>query len=156
MRELFRNARESEVFAAGLEVGAKMCGICRGSQFLTVMNGGKLVQHITGHGIMGTHDLFDPVSGDKVASITSTHHQMMYPFQLDDGSYELIAVGPEASSAWEGVPIEGGHPNDSVVEVVYYPQTKALCVQGHPEYMTPDSEGWQWYQSLLAKYIFND
>jgi gamma-glutamyl-gamma-aminobutyrate hydrolase PuuD len=54
------------------------------------------------------------------------------------------------------VPIEGGHPNDSVVEVVYYPQTKALCVQGHPEYMTPDSEGWQWYQSLLAKYIFND
>jgi len=151
-----RDAREAEIFHAGLDVGAKMCGICRGSQFLTVMNGGKLVQHIQGHGIHGTHDLFHPVTGARLTSITSTHHQMMYPFQLDDDSYEVLAVGPHATEEWQGVPVDGGHTSIDVVEAVYYPQTQALCVQGHPEYMPTDSEGWHWYQTKLVEFIFND
>jgi gamma-glutamyl-gamma-aminobutyrate hydrolase PuuD len=32
-----------------------MVGICRGSQFGCVMSGGALYQHVTGHGLAGTH-----------------------------------------------------------------------------------------------------
>ena len=32
-------------------------GICRGAQFLAVMNGSKLVQHVSGHAIAGTHNV---------------------------------------------------------------------------------------------------
>src|SRR5690606_26079714 len=66
-------------------------GICRGSQFLTVMSGGSLIQHVEGHGgnhlitVVDTHpldkeeiDIFR-VDPDRFMTmeITSTHHQMM-------------------------------------------------------------------------------
>lgn len=147
-----RDKREAEVFEAGVSIGAKMCGICRGSQFLTVRNGAKLVQHIYGHGIHGTHPLRN-LAGEELASITSTHHQMMYPYVLDEGDYEIIAIAD--SHGMEGVP-EGCAEPDHVVEAVWYPNTQCLGVQGHPEYMKETSSGWQWYQKLLAQYIFNE
>lgn len=147
-----RDAKESEIFAAGQEIGAKSAGICRGAQFLTVMNGGKLVQNIHGHACAHTHPL-RTLGGEQLTHITSTHHQMMYPYCLDDASYEVIAIG-DTHGAMEGVPAGYSQP-DHVVEAVWYPTTQCLCVQGHPEYMPQDSDGWQWYQSLLKNYIFN-
>lgn len=37
-------------------------------------------------------------------------------------------------------------------EVVYYPDTKSLAVQCHPELMDSSSSGWQYFQSLLEEY----
>ena len=37
--------------------GKKLLGICKGSQFLTVMSGGRLYQHVTGHGLSGLHSV---------------------------------------------------------------------------------------------------
>lgn len=34
-----------------------MVGICRGAQFLNVMAGGKMIQHVEGHAIHGTHEI---------------------------------------------------------------------------------------------------
>lgn len=147
-----RDERELAVFNHAQSMGIPSCGICRGSQLLTVAAGGKLVQNIHGHGVAGTHELTD-VQGNKLCDITSTHHQMMFPYCLDDDSYDVLAVASKFGHAMEGVPVDYDEP-DHVVEAVWYPTTRSLCVQGHPEYMPMDSSGWQWYQSLLNKYIF--
>ena len=37
-------------------------GVCRGSQFLCVMNGGLLVQDVGYHGVFGTHAIYNEVN----------------------------------------------------------------------------------------------
>lgn len=60
-------------------------GICRGAQFSTVMAGGKLIQHVTGH-----NNTTDSIYyGGKVLNIPSDH-QMMYPFNLDKSKYSIL------------------------------------------------------------------
>jgi len=118
--------------------GIPCVGICRGAQFLNVMNGGKLLQHVEGHAIGGTHPI-TTIEGDKVL-VTSTHHQMMWPKK----GYALLAwFDPDPVRAW-------GNPEP---EVVWYPETRSLCVQYHPEYMGKDTEGWKYFQKLLGEYI---
>src|SRR5665213_1237946 len=51
-------------------------GICRGGQFLHVMNGGEMVQDISRHAISGEHDC-KFWNRDAPYQVTSTHHQMM-------------------------------------------------------------------------------
>ena len=145
-----RDAKEQAFFDEGQRLGIKMVGICRGSQFLTVMNGGKLVQHIFGHGIAGTHKLSKLVYG-TVVEITSTHHQCMYPYNLPSKKYDVIAWGEE--HGMEGMP-EGQQELDYIPEVVWYHETQCLCVQGHPEFMAKESTGYQYFQSLINNYIF--
>jgi len=111
-------------------------GICRGSQFLTVMAGGKLIQHVEGHGIGGKHtiDIVHPFN--QIVEITSTHHQMLYPFNLSKEDYIMCAYSTYNRS---GVYLNGDNenislPNDFVEsEIVFYPKYNALAIQGHPE-----------------------
>ena len=57
------------------------------TQFLCVMNGGKLVQNCKNHALWGTHGITD---GVVTYEITSTHHQMQYPYNLSSSSYDLL------------------------------------------------------------------
>lgn len=114
-------------------------GICRGSQFLCVMNGGKLVQNVSSHAIGFTHGITD---GNKVYQITSTHHQMQYPFDLKSEDYDLLftSYGVE-SDFYEGDGIDPYAVHGKEPEIVLYHKKdlpKCLAVQGHPE-MIPDS-----------------
>lgn len=103
------------------------------------MNGGKLVQNVTKHAIGFTHEITD---GDKIYQITSTHHQMQYPFDLNEDDYDILfeSYGVK-SDYYEG---EGIDPNvvfEREPEIVLYHKKglpKCLAVQGHPE-MIPDS-----------------
>lgn len=130
-----RDAAESRMFRM---MGYKVpkLGICRGSQFLTVMNGGKLIQHVENHAIGGMHSItFDHIIHSKM-QMTSTHHQMMYPFNLDKKDYILCAYSTNYLSPiyWNGsdkniqISEEFLEP-----EIVYYPGTNSLAIQGHPE-----------------------
>lgn len=98
-------------------------GICRGGQFLNVMNGGRMKQHIDGHGFghkvtIIKDDLYDYKGVEFQA--TSTHHQEIIPEQ----EYaDIIGVGPEG-----------------VTEVVYYGDNRDLCFQPHPEYSGAQAE----------------
>ena len=130
-----RDAFEALVFNNYIET--KKLGICRGSQFLTVMAGGKLVQHVNGH--LGNHNI---VGADGGYEITSTHHQMMYPFELDKEQFEMVYSSSEARSTTylngddEETELAKGFVES---EIVKYPLTKSLCIQGHPEmYGCPD------------------
>ena len=115
-------------------------GICRGSQFLTVMNGGMLVQDCRNHAIGGTHHIditYDNVIYKKV-NITSTHHQMMFPYELPEEDYDLIAVSSvNRSNVHECVEWKDEYKEP---EMVYDNKTNCFCIQGHPEYMYRDDE----------------
>ena len=55
---LARDLYEKEMFEK-IKPHQLVIGICRGSQFLCVMNGGKLIQHVNGHALFSTHEIIN-------------------------------------------------------------------------------------------------
>jgi putative glutamine amidotransferase len=139
----------------------KMVGICRGSQFLCVMAGGKLVQdqeRQPGYHPMNTHD-------GKIIRVSSTHHQAQWPWNLPRKEFFVLgytkklsrwhhdAINDEmvdgASDATYGV-VADGHE----AEICYYPKIRALAIQSHPEYYFVSDkpefiESIKYFQNLL-------
>lgn len=136
-------------------MGIPKLGICRGAQFLTVMNGGKLIQHVNNHGQEHTIQNED----DEVIKVTSTHHQMMYPYNLRDDQYNLLAWSQYFMS---DTYLNGG--NERIVtpseflepEVVFYPNSKSLAIQGHPEYGHATEEFVNYALELIRVHLFDE
>ena len=134
-----RDLEEKEIFDR-INKKQVVLGICRGSQLICVLNGGILVQNVSGHAIGKTHGI---TNGKMVYQITSTHHQMQYPYNLDKEDYDVLYCADRLYSArYEGDKIDVeliskyGEP-----EIVLYHKKelpKCLAVQGHPE-MIPNS-----------------
>lgn len=134
---------------------AAMFGICRGAQFLTVMNGGKLIQHVEGHG--QSHTIMVEKKG--VFEMTSVHHQMMYPYTLTPNSYELIAYSEyfRSNTYLDGENKENDLPKDFVEpEIVFYKGNKSLCIQGHPEYSSCPEKTKDLCIQLIYDYLFSE
>lgn len=129
-------------------------GICRGGQFLNVMNGGRMWQHVDGHAIGRLHSVTDLRTG-KSFMCTSTHHQMMRPSE----TAMLIAKGynEHENEISQSYTDEFGTERASLitspqdVEVLWYPNTQSLCFQPHPEW---DDKGdtREYYKLLIARY----
>lgn len=131
-----RDEREMLIFNQGVHLGIPMGGICRGAQFLNVMCGGKMYQHVDGHA-RGSHMAVDTRTKEEFM-VTSTHHQMMIAGQ--DGTHIVTA---SCSSKKERMKVDLGilviydrAPID--VEAVYYPWQNCFCFQPHPEF--PDQD----------------
>lgn len=109
------------------------------------MNGGKLVQHVNHHGIWGTHQIINPVT-EEVFEITSTHHQMQYPYKLPSNYYEVLFISHNnQSTVYEGIDLTRKellylHTNEPEI-VKYTVPNKPVClaIQGHPEMMRKDA-----------------
>lgn len=140
--------------------GVPKLGICRGAQFLTVMCGGKLIQHVTGHQnctdnievqIIGESTLDYHQDRHRVISIPSDHHQMMYPFSMQKKDYEIIGYSEyfKSNTYLNGNDEETKLPDDFVEpEIVYYKPYNSLAIQSHPEWITDKND-----QSL--RFIYN-
>ena len=142
-----RDHHEKQLFSEFVEADIPMVGICRGGQFLNVVNGGKMFQHVLGH--TRSHPIYDLIT-DEVVFATSTHHQMMRP----GVGHKLIAVADEHQSRqymkentptyYEGI--------DRDYEVVYYPNTRSLCFQPHPEFSGVNKLQ-TYFFSLIKRYL---
>jgi len=128
-------------------------GICRGGQFLNVMNGGKMWQHVDNHG--KAHYLTDQFNNQTVL-VSSTHHQMMKPAH----NAVVVALAREASykytdcQLWkikdDGSALQAHLKKD--YEVLWYPHTRSLCFQPHPEF--PDAESCRdYFYAVLRRVI---
>lgn len=129
---LDRDIYEAQMFAAATELQKPIIGICRGSQLTCAMSGGRLVQHQTNPGAY--HDI-TTWDGQELP-ISSTHHQAQYPYELPDTQFKLIAWTEGASKVHlDGTNKEISDKPFKEAEIVYYPKTNALGIQGHPEWM---------------------
>lgn len=130
-----RDLIEMGYFQLAQLLGKVCLGICRGGQFLNVMNGGKMWQHVNGHAIHGTHVAYEVSAMGKIINdevqVTSTHHQMMRINKEVD--HLPLVYAHEATRLENGSERVDAKDHDDV-EAVYYPNTKSLCFQPHPEF----------------------
>lgn len=130
-----RDALEVEIYHRAKALGKVCFGICRGAQFLHVMNGGVLWQDVNNHAGR-SHTIVD-LDEDVRLTVTSLHHQMLQ----DNDTLEVIAVtedqvattfldadlninlGKNGSNSEHEIEIEAG----------CYHASKCFFVQGHPE-----------------------
>ena len=146
-----RDKVESEACQAAIDRNIPIIGVCRGAQLVCAMAGGRLIQHVTGHGGSHAMDTFD---GMKIIT-TSVHHQMMYPFDID---HKMIAWSSERQS---NIYINDTGLNDERMnnkmepEIVWFPKIRALAIQGHPEFvMNPDDSPFvQYCLDLVDEFI---
>jgi GMP synthase-like glutamine amidotransferase len=141
--------------------------ICRGSQLSCVINGGLLVQNVSnhaigmGHGIAATDAAYKFKSVEQeVYEITSTHHQMQYPYNLPREDYDILFTAfPRRSEFYQGDKIDPtpilkyGEP-----EIVLYHREgrpRFLAIQGHPE-MIPQSIVSRMLENLIYEMLGMD
>ncbi len=162
---ILRDHECEKLYQNAVMAGQPIAGICRGSQFLCAINGGKLWQDVSNHAIGGTHEIRDLFTG-QILPVTSTHHQMHRPAdnaiiisiaspQLATHKIEMVdgkevvhlatdkEVWEEGYEDWEGWD----------TEVFYHSNTKSLGVQGHPEYLKKGSAFQDYYFELLERYF---
>lgn len=140
-----RDLVERSIFNICITREIPMVGICRGGQFLNVMSGGKMFQHVSLHAM--DHYLVD-VKTKKQVWVSSTHHQMMIPGP--GGRVLAYATQGGYKEYMDGNAITRAEPGENDTEVVFYPLTKALCFQPHPEFMSKEYED---MRTLFFKYI---
>lgn len=129
-----------------------MVGICRGAQLLNVIpNGGKLWQDVNHHGGR-IHKAMDCLTGQWV-NLNSVHHQALRVTE----EAEIIAWAEESTFKqsdgirWfkkDGYQTE----RDRDIEAVWYPKTRSLLFQGHPEFGHPPTT--QYFFTLMDKYYW--
>jgi len=150
-----RDEKEVLIFEQAKKHGIPMTGICRGSQFINVMCGGTMVQHLTASHGGGRHQC-ETIDG-KEFQVTSSHHQMSVP---GEGGEVL---------AWAHIRLKPGHcvydgklpeivmeeDEDGqyvrVTEAIYYPELKAFAVQHHPEWQKIEEDAPQWTLDKIAE-----
>ena len=143
-----RDREESLVFNEALSLGIPMVGICRGGQFLNVMNGGRMYQHITGH--LGNHEIIDLITGETVL-VSSTHHQMI--MKAPEGVL-VASSGIGGEREWYDKGILKRDYSDQDQEVVFYEKSKCLCFQPHPEFGGDEyAQMRAYFASLLDRYL---
>ena len=124
-----RDAVELAIYEA-LDKAQYRVGICRGAQFLNVMNGGKLWQHIQGHG--ATHELLykNEKGVNRAYLVSSTHHQMM---RIGSGADIWGEANQTRTRQFpEGASVNLSDKHWSDPEIVFYKKTGSLCFQPHP------------------------
>lgn len=131
-----RDLREIGIYRQFL--GTPMAGICRGGQFLNVMAGGRMLQHIEGHG-MAVHPAWD--NDGRVHMVHGDHHQGI--IRKQGKSYSLLAANyaPNVHETVMCSPV-------GLTEACIYPAEKSLCFQPHPEW------GHQPTEELFFNYLY--
>lgn len=147
-----RDATEEAIFHEAIKRNIPMFGICRGAQFLNVMNGGKLVQHMHGH--TGTRHEVVTIN-DEMFNVTSSHHQMMLMPESHLDYVELAWTKDRRSNFYYNGNDEVIEGIEKEMEAVLFPKTKCLGVQWHPEWMHKDEDGRIIFQQWCEELIYN-
>lgn len=153
-----RDLQEKEIFEQ-INPNKQIClGICRGSQFLCVMNKGLLVQNCNNHALSTTHGI-KSIDNQWLYEITSTHHQMQCPYNLNKADYDILYVAEKnRSEIYCGDKIR--NYTDDLIKVgepeivLYHKKNLPVClaVQGHPE-MIPNSPVSDMINNLIKKLL---
>lgn len=148
-----RDETDIALYSLCLEQGIPMMGVCRGAQFGSVMNKGKLFQDVDNHN--GSHPMWDIKSGKHLEKVSSVHHQMVCP-NFENGM-EVIATAARSTKRVNmcGTSQVTEHGTNADIEAFFYRDSCFLGFQGHPEY-----EGYNYYTiwclDKVLQYIYNN
>lgn len=148
-----RDLYEKEIFEKVRK--DQLCiGICRGSQFLCAINGGILVQDVNNHAIFGTHRIINVNNDMDKYEITSTHHQMQYPFNLRKGKdYKVLYYAARRGTYYGGDKVDIIPCEPEIVLYTVEGNPKCLAIQGHPEFMRKEAPVISMLNNLIDKYL---
>jgi gamma-glutamyl-gamma-aminobutyrate hydrolase PuuD len=156
-----RDEEEVLIFQQAQKHKIPMTGICRGSQFLNVMCGGTMVQHLKRNHGGGLHEC-QTIDG-KTFKVTSSHHQMSVPGEGGEvlawadqrvGVEDCVYDGelPDSILEKDAETIkEDGEPLVRVTEALYYPEYKVFAVQHHPEWQKIQEDAPQWTLNKISE-----
>lgn len=141
-----RDRIEWELMNRAKELNIPIIGICRGAQMLCALAGGFLIQDVTDHG--SSH--YATTSEGKTLQVSSLHHQMMYPWEVD---HELVAQSKHRLSRHY---LDVNTPIDVPCEpeFVYFPKERGIAIQWHPEYMDVDCAANNFVKEKVMQYVF--
>lgn len=111
-------------------------GIGRGAQLLCILAGGRLIQHVEGHDIEDISGHVIEINDYRTFNIPSKHHQMMFPYDIDESKFNIIAHSQyyQSETYLDGNNQEIDLPSNFLEpEIIYFESTNALCIQGRPE-----------------------
>jgi len=148
---LSRDIYEGHMFEIAQKHGIPCVGICRGSQFLCVKSGGKLVQDISGHA--GRDHKIETYDG-RILVCNSSHHQMQLPSK--DAVPLAWAHGRQSNRYLNGDNYDIVDDVDREYEVVYYPNINSLGMQYHPEWKANDHECVLFAKEVVRDYLFGN
>lgn len=148
-----RDLYERTIWQTIKKLGIPSLGICRGAQLTCALSGGALYQDVSGH--TSTHDIM--FEDGSVMPITSTHHQMMLPFLT---KHKVIAWSAERRSHRYLIDVKSKEAKEhkqplTEPEIVFFPDTKALAVQGHPEYWDARNATVRKIRQIVNEFLLN-
>ena len=134
-----RDVFEWELIKKAVKAKIPIIGVCRGAQILCAFAGGKLVQHTGGHLYPHSVKTYD---GKVFEQVSSSHHQMMFPFHLNDDEYEVLATTNNLLghfgnyNSYQGITLDEVKTlkEEMEPEVVFYKKLNAMAIQSHPEW----------------------
>ncbi len=160
-----RDATEQSIFNYGKDKKKLLVGICRGSQFLNVMNGGKLWQNVNNHAVQKGHwatvTSKDPEEiGTEGFYVTSTHHQMIranknVPHRVLLEAWEASQKEDDSIKLLQSDIDPSNEEFFTDIESIWYPDTRAFCFQPHPEYDTATKECVEFFFNTIETALHN-
>lgn len=144
--DLQRDEREFRAVEEYVKAGLPIIGVCRGAQLLAIANGGELWQHSHHH--HQSHAL--QIKHGYVPHAEAGHHQIMRLDNIPEDDYKVIAWCPFYTPVFD----EDGnqHILEAAPEVVWFPKTKSLAIQPHPEWARHGTAFRDWIDTLVEKY----
>lgn len=148
-----RDTYEVEMYNKAKALGLPCIGICRGSQLLSVLSGGELIQHQEHPG--NKHDIF--THDGRTIRVTSSHHQAQLPYKLPKEDYKILGWTEGLLKFHKNGNNDEVNPEFECEDVVYY-KANNLGIQSHPEWCYPPSSPSEiimidYYQELLNKFL---
>lgn len=142
---LGRDEKEFSAVKAYMAADKPIIGVCRGAQLLCIANGGELWQHSLHHN--QSHNLM--IKHGVIPNATAGHHQIMRLDSVPEEDYKVIAWCPFYTPVYDE---EGGqHILEAAPEVVWFPKTKCLAIQPHPEWQNHGEVFRDWADELVEK-----
>ena len=125
-----RDSAEYKLFNAYFKAGKPIFGICRGCQFINVLLGGSLVQHLD---CCQNHvdGKFHTVKSEKDSIIYALHGQEFITNSFHHQAINKLGKGLKATAFSE---------NGSVIEAIEHEEKPIFAVQWHPERMVKSAE----------------
>ncbi len=130
-----RDKREIALYKAAVKKGKPVFGICRGLQLISALNGLSLIQHM-GHPSSHLITVRDEdMNFTKEILVNNAHHQCVWTENKLEGD-NFVVYG------YTNLSKNHHYQEDEIIhctvepEIIWFPETKSLGVQFHPEWMS--------------------